>query len=1357
PAGPDKPREVESVREFGGIATVQFTDGTAMEEPSFERARRATKPAGEKAPEPQPGQEVPAEERVTVDPGQVAEDLAGISAAPEDDTTTVAGRTAWLRQNLTILGTQGTMDELDRQRDAVRRVIAESDIPLEDLQGVTITVDKLGPTDNAGDYDKRFDRVRVHPDVIEHHQGLLHELGHRDSARRGLDHSAYDTPERRATEEEYANRYADLHRPAYLQQRMDEAAKTGEETRPDGHSQTRIEGGERGLTADDHFLIAQEERPKPKPKPGMPSEGQDALFPATPRPAPEPAKGPTQAEQDAGITGQGLFAPEAAPEKPVEPAKTEVDTAGAEPLPADDRWASIWTQPDVSLTELQAAREKVARKLVENPDGDAQNLRSRVAYLDQLIVDRQAAEQSPAAADEPITVREAKPQTGYTIPAPPEQAAEQPQEVAAAPAVDLDQALKSGQVGEVSFANEARGLVLGGGTFPVKDLIGKAGFVYRLAPGGRRDRFGKPLKEWRAEGTTEERAAALQRLAAALDEPDPTVPQTEDAPDLPEPTSADLGEQYPPTPEQRAVIDSVLAGKDTVVRALAGTGKTSTLQMIARRLKAMRPRARVIYIAFNTSVRDEAQGKMPSNVEVRTGDSISFSSMSQGIKDKFGRQDKPVTEADKPIRLLDGIAAHLGIRGPLKASDGSEMDAEDQARAIMRAVEVYSISADDTLGVEHFQGVPEDVAEKLLPYAEKAWADLKSPDGRLRITHSHITKMWALSRPDLSKSGSGVRRPANLIMFDEAQDINPVMAKVIADQHIQRVYVGDSNQAIYGFRGATDQLDKVSVEADHPLTKSWRFGEGIAGYGNRFLRLLGAKHRVEGGGPASTIDAPDTMRDPDAILVRSNAGAIQEILAQQESGRLVGVPKGTKSDMRRLVETASWLQGKGPMPKQLHEDLAPYRSWGQVKEAAEKDGDPKLKMLVRIVDQHGVDALGELVNNLIDAGDDKDKRAPDVVVTTAHKSKGLEWDRVKIGPDFAGPKTDPETGKTEMPSPEELRLAYVAVTRAKRELDPGSLAWVEGYTSEQAEPQPAQPAEDRVKLDPEQVSRDLQAAGVTEPAPESAPEVLVNEPPTRFGDYEIRRVGDRKIELVGPDGEVYGSVEHPRKGVFKTFYGPDNRETVNRATTWAEAVERVALMADGHRETVEKGRLRDALNPEEGAAKAWDGAKHVADVGTNTLSDGTVIKLADSYRQENRDFLERNPDRDRFISTQAAGRSAILDAASDAEGVDMSPRDLRVGDEVWAPQESQGATYAWRKIVSIEPGGTFGGTRVTIKGNRKPYSLVPHNDSTMLVRASTAKKIDYTPGVAPEPVTAGAAADTPRTIGEPMAWGTAKT
>jgi hypothetical protein len=87
-----------------------------------------------------------------------------------------------------------------------------------------------------------------------------------------------------------------------------------------------------------------------------------------------------------------------------------------------------------------------------------------------------------------------------------------------------------------------------------------------------------------------------------------------------------------------------------------------------------------------------------------------------------------------------------------------------------------------------------------VPYAAKAWADLQRPDeGVVRFDHDHYLKIWALSDPKI---------PADFLLLDEAQDTNPVVEQVFTAQraHAQLVMVGDSAQAIYGWRGARDVM-----------------------------------------------------------------------------------------------------------------------------------------------------------------------------------------------------------------------------------------------------------------------------------------------------------------------------------------------------------------------------------------------------------------------------------------------------------------------------------------------------------------------------------------------------------------------
>lgn len=67
----------------------------------------------------------------------------------------------------------------------------------------------------------------------------------------------------------------------------------------------------------------------------------------------------------------------------------------------------------------------------------------------------------------------------------------------------------------------------------------------------------------------------------------------------------------------------------------------------------------------------------------------------------------------------------------------------------------------------------------------------------------------------------------------------------------------------------------------------------------------------------------------------------------------------------------------------------------------------------------------------------------DVVVVTAHKAKGLEFDSVRIAGDFYGPDNAPPAISGTRYDDEHLRLAYVAVTRARKHLDLGGLWWIE--------------------------------------------------------------------------------------------------------------------------------------------------------------------------------------------------------------------------------------------------------------------------------------------------------------------------
>lgn len=520
-----------------------------------------------------------------------------------------------------------------------------------------------------------------------------------------------------------------------------------------------------------------------------------------------------------------------------------------------------------------------------------------------------------------------------------------------------------------------------------------------------------------------------------------------------DPTALQLGsEKFPLNDEQQVIVDAVVTqGLDTVIRALAGTGKTTTLEALARRLQISRPNDRILYIAFNRSVRQEADARMPSNVESRTGHSLAWNGVGIKIAGKMSRgqlmREHPDIATSKEVKFLRSRPHSVG-----RALGISPEDAE----TVKLVVDTYVNSADDDLSLNHLEAIGR-VRElpsskrgrlELFDAAQRYWEDVSTPLGsdmcKFAATNDHFRKIWALSKPDFTQPGSGVYNPAQIVFLDEAQDTPPVLAKVIdqQSQDVQLCVVGDANQAIYGFTGAISYLDDVApvVQADLPLTTSYRFGDEIAGIANRFLKALGSDEFVTGD---ADFDEVGSVDEPDAVLTRTNSGMIEEIIRESNKGRRVGLLADTRADLISLIDTTAHLRDGGPEPATKHKLLGKYKSWNDVqREAEQAKGMTDLTVALGIVTKWTLSELSDIAEDSQEVVDAK-RAGCDVVIVTAHRAKGLEWEAVRIADDFYGPtRKPPAVSETEYDDPEHLRLDYVAVTRAKRRLDLGSLRWI---------------------------------------------------------------------------------------------------------------------------------------------------------------------------------------------------------------------------------------------------------------------------------------------------------------------------
>ena len=164
------------------------------------------------------------------------------------------------------------------------------------------------------------------------------------------------------------------------------------------------------------------------------------------------------------------------------------------------------------------------------------------------------------------------------------------------------------------------------------------------------------------------------------------------------------GIEIHPTDEQDAIIRTDLkAGDCAVINAYAGTGKTSTLEMLARAL----PNKRLLYICFNRETAVQAKSRFPRNTECRTVHSLAFAYNGAVYRHK------------------------LGTPRPLDVMRALNLNTPDVAVHVIGTVEHYLHSVDLDIGTLHLPpgskrcGVAQN---QLIDAARKLWRLMQDLD-----------------------------------------------------------------------------------------------------------------------------------------------------------------------------------------------------------------------------------------------------------------------------------------------------------------------------------------------------------------------------------------------------------------------------------------------------------------------------------------------------------------------------------------------------------------------------------------------------------------------------------------------------
>ena len=456
---------------------------------------------------------------------------------------------------------------------------------------------------------------------------------------------------------------------------------------------------------------------------------------------------------------------------------------------------------------------------------------------------------------------------------------------------------------------------------------------------------------------------------------------------------------FPATDEQARAIDLALTGQSLKIEAGAGTGKSSTLTAIAHYTGKQG-----VYIAYNRSVVVSARKVFPASIECVTAHGMAYRA--------FGCQFKERLE-DRPTAPM--IAEWLS-----RDDDPMGLSSNGWAYLVLETLQSFTCTADASIGQRHINqsaldplppGMRPAVAAAVAKDARKVWVDMTDPHGQLPVSHDVYLKEWATSSPTLDY---------DLILYDEAQDANPVMVAAVNSQKAQQIWVGDRYQNIYRWRGALNAMAEVATDHETQITQSFRFGPAIADIANQVLeKWLQADMRIRGFDKVDSKVSLQPVANPTVVLCRTNMTAMQVFMEAIDANKSPIIVGGVNDLLRLLYGAGSLMAKKQPSTP----SLIAFKSWKELVEYAESPVGADLRVLVSLVRHYGVAKLIGALKTV------KGRRNGDLTICTAHKSKGLEWPIVALADDFRFP------GDGKDWCTDEANLLYVAVTRATKVLD----------------------------------------------------------------------------------------------------------------------------------------------------------------------------------------------------------------------------------------------------------------------------------------------------------------------------------
>lgn len=488
--------------------------------------------------------------------------------------------------------------------------------------------------------------------------------------------------------------------------------------------------------------------------------------------------------------------------------------------------------------------------------------------------------------------------------------------------------------------------------------------------------------------------------------------------------------------QQVAILDWVKNGKgNAIVEAVAGSGKTFTLVEAVKLMRGW-----VFLGAYNAKMGAELKQKTSGMNQVKAG---TFHSAGYGaLRFRYGNL---TVEANKVRDIVTG----MGENDDEFVVYGDFINklvglAKDAGVGFFNKIEDFTAWRE--LVDKH------DLAEDLDAHLSVDVGIQYSMDV-LKISNSN-TKVVDFGDMIYLVLKNNIRMlQSDWVLIDEAQDTNPTrraLAKKMLKPGGRLIAVGDPRQAIFGFTGAdSDALDLIREEFGTitlPLTNTFRCPKAVVRHANQWVDHIHA-YDTNPEGEVLAAEYEETFGDKseytftgdDAIICRLNAPLVEVAfklirrgVACRIEGRDIGVQLANLAGKWKVVRLDAL---RNRLKKYKEREVSKAMAAGKEQKAESiADRVDCLGVLVERAEEKRLDVGGliEMIKDMF--SDAQDRRTPKniLVLSSVHKSKGMEWKRVfLLGRNVHMPS---KYARQNWQMIQEENLIYVAVTRAMETL-----------------------------------------------------------------------------------------------------------------------------------------------------------------------------------------------------------------------------------------------------------------------------------------------------------------------------------